>query len=93
MFLGFVYVIAPLSGAMEMVEDREVCVCVLVGTRPLFESHITQEICLQIRARNQLRVNGFSFGLYYASFFTVNGIMMLAMYGALLGIVQVTISI
>lgn len=45
---------------------------------------------LQIRAKNQLRVNGLSFGLYYSSFYTVLGGMCLALCGALLILIQVT---
>ncbi len=38
---------------------------------------MTTLLCLQIRAKNQLRVNGLSFLLYFGSFFTVLGGMLL----------------
>ena len=43
----------------------------------------------QIRAKNQLRVNGLSFGMYYGTFFTVLVGMMLYVLIALLACVQV----
>lgn len=43
----------------------------------------------QIRAKNQLRVNGLGFGLYFGSFFLVLGGMMLVVCAALLVLVQV----
>ena len=46
-------------------------------------------LLLQIRAKNQLRVNGLGFGLYYGSFFTVLGTMCLVLCAALLILIQV----
>ena len=43
----------------------------------------------EIRARNQLRVNGLSFGIYYGSFFFVLGSMMLVVCFVLLALIQV----
>ena len=42
----------------------------------------------EIRAKNQLRVNGLTFGLYFGSFFFVLGGMMLIAFGVLLALVQ-----
>ncbi len=45
---------------------------------------------MQIRAKNQLRVNGLTFGLYYGSFLTVLGSMMLALLAALIALIFVS---
>jgi hypothetical protein len=37
----------------------------------------TYNILLQIRAKNQLRVNGLNFYIYFGSFFTILGGMLL----------------
>ena len=44
----------------------------------------------EIRAKNQLRVNGLGFYLYFGSFYTVLGVMMFILCGALLILAQVT---
>ena len=43
----------------------------------------------QIRAKNQLRVNGLDFYVYFGSFYTVFGAMILFLCAALLGMAQV----
>ena len=45
---------------------------------------------LQIRAKNQLRVNGLGFYLYFGSFYTVLLTMMFILCGALLILAQVS---
>ena len=42
---------------------------------------------LQVRARNQLRVNGLTFNLYFGSFFVVLGGMLLVLLVLLLGLI------
>ena len=41
----------------------------------------------QIRARNQLRVNGLSFAMYFTTFFVVLGAMLLLLLCVLLGLI------
>ncbi|XP_065570568.1 ABC-type organic anion transporter ABCA8-like [Artemia franciscana] len=43
----------------------------------------------ETRAKNQLRVNGLSFGIYFGSYFIVLGVMILFTYGCLLGLIQI----
>ena len=43
----------------------------------------------EIRAKNQLRVNGFSFGLYFGVWTTINAAQMVFLWGAIMGLVQI----
>ena len=67
MFIGFIYMFTPLMFAMELIEDREV----ISYFGQWSVSDLMNNAPLKIRAKNQLRVNGLSFGIYYGSFFTV----------------------
>lgn len=74
MFIGMLFVLAPSALACEIVLDREVLLLSLQ-----YISMIWMWSCsIQIHARNLLRVNGLTFGLYFGSFFIVLGSMMVA---------------
>ncbi|KAI7815451.1 ABC subfamily A member [Rhyzopertha dominica] len=62
-FMGMIFVLIPVSLAVDMVYDRE------------------------IKAKNQLRVNGLSFFMYFITYFIVLGFIMVLVCSALLAIV------
>lgn len=63
LFVGMIFVLIPVSLAVDMVYDRE------------------------MKARNQLRVNGLSSSLYLSAYFIVLSVLMILICAALLGLV------
>ncbi|KAJ8921257.1 hypothetical protein NQ315_013729 [Exocentrus adspersus] len=64
-FMGMIFVLVPVSLAIDMVYDRE------------------------IKAKNQLRVNGLSFSMYFVTYFVVLAAIMILICAALLVIILI----
>lgn len=83
-FMGMIFVLVPLSLAIDMVYDREV----IYLKRLPGPNHVSNFFFFsQIKAKNQLRVNGLSFFMYFITYFIVLGGIMIIICSALLVII------
>ncbi|CAG2054714.1 unnamed protein product [Timema podura] len=98
LFIGMIFVLVPVSLAVDMVYDRE------EKPPPVHPAEIRTSIspssvvwlnttgalanyATEIRAKNQLRVNGLSFFMYFLTYFMVLAGIMLFICAALLGLI------
>lgn len=81
--MGMIFVLVPVSLAIDMVYDREV----RINTAAPKNSN--NPVLFQIKAKNQLRVNGLSFSMYFITYFTVLAAIMILICAVLLIIILI----
>ena len=87
-FLGFTYTLVIMGFALELIYDRQ------VKERNFGNPFVIKYLffgLIQVQAKNQLRVNGLSYYMYYGSFLAPMMVVVMVFYTCLLVLAQVFI--